>query len=52
MSTNQAMQWITIGAALLAAGIWLGALQNRVQQLERGQTYYHGRLASANPQEE
>jgi Mg2+/citrate symporter len=33
---------LAIVTALLAAGIWLGVLQNRVTQLERHQKFDHG----------
>jgi hypothetical protein len=34
--------WLTAGAAILAAGMWLGSLQQRVNQIEATQQYYHG----------
>jgi hypothetical protein len=52
MSTNQAAQWITVAGALVAAGIWLGSLQNRVAQLEKDQHYYHGTLTAAQQRQE
>jgi hypothetical protein len=44
MTPDQFKTWLGIGAALLAAGIWLGSLQQRVAQLERTQTYLHGAI--------
>jgi len=34
--------WWPVLATILAAGIWLGALQQRVVELERYQRYEHG----------
>ena len=34
--------WITIAAAILAAGMWLGSLNTRVTTLEKTQDYLHG----------
>jgi hypothetical protein len=42
--TNSLVSLLGIAATLMAAGIWLGALQNRVSQLERNQVFYHGAL--------
>lgn len=36
---------VTLIGMLLAAGIWLGTLQNRVQTLEKKQIYEHGDFA-------
>jgi hypothetical protein len=45
MKPTDAQVWLGIGAMLLAAGMWLGALQQRVKSLEEKQTYVHGDLA-------
>lgn len=34
--------WMAIAGTLIAAGIWLGTLQNRITQLEHQQRYEHG----------
>lgn len=34
--------WLTLAGAILAAGMWLGALQQRVTQIEFENRYYHG----------
>jgi len=36
--------WITVAAALLAAGLFLGRLDQRVTTLEQQQQYLHGRF--------
>ena len=47
MTTVQ--QWIAVVGAVIAAGIWLGRLENRVAQLERTDTFIHGNTAAYVP---
>lgn len=42
MKVGDLANWLTIGAAILGAGLWLGALQQRVKTLEQTQHYLHG----------
>lgn len=42
MRATDLAPWLTLAAAILAAGMWLGSLQQRVSQLEFESRYYHG----------
>jgi hypothetical protein len=42
LSPNVIGAWISVGAAILAAGLWLGRLDGRVAALENEQRYLHG----------
>lgn len=44
MTPDQIKTWLSIGAAILAAGIWLGSLQQRVAEIEKKQLYLHGEI--------
>ena len=44
MTPSDLAPWLTIGAAILAAGLWLGRLDQRVASLERTQHYLHGTI--------
>jgi hypothetical protein len=39
---NDIKSWLPVIAAILAAGMWLGALEHRVTSLEDHQKYEHG----------
>lgn len=47
MKPSEMQVWLGIGALLLAAGIWLGQLNQRVSHLEANELYLHGKV---NPQ--
>ena len=36
--------WVPVVGAILAAGLWLGALAQRVTTLEHEQSYLHGNV--------
>lgn len=46
MKIQQVVTWLTLGAMLIGAGIWLGKLQQQVSDMSAKQTnsliYYHG----------
>ena len=46
MSGKDVATWLTIGAMLIGAGIWLGKLQQQVSDMNAKshaqQVYYHG----------
>lgn len=44
MTPDQMKAWLGVAAALLAAGIWLGSLSQRVSELERKSIYFHGNV--------
>ena len=37
--------WVPIVGAILAAGLWLGSLAQRVTNLENQELYLHGHIA-------
>lgn len=45
MTGSQLAPWLTIGAAILAAGMWLGSLQTRVTVLEQRDHFLNGSYA-------
>lgn len=42
MTPSTLATWMSLGAALLAAGLWLGRLDGRVTAVENEQRYLHG----------
>ena len=46
MKLQQVVTWLTLGAMLIGAGIWLGKLQQQVSDMSQKQNnaliYYHG----------
>lgn len=44
MRAQDLAPWLSLLAAVLGAGIWLGVLSNRVTQLEREGQYLHGTI--------
>lgn len=42
MSASQLVPWLTIGAALIAAGLYIGRLEGRIAVVEAQQHYIHG----------
>ena len=42
MTAKDLMTWCTLAGMLLAGGMWLGRLENRVQQIEQDQRYVYG----------
>ena len=45
MKADDLLKWLPVLAAILAAGMWLGNLQSRVNALDREQHYIHGEVA-------
>ena len=44
MKPTDLVTLLTLAAMLLAAGLWLGALNTRVDHLERESQYLHGHV--------
>ena len=44
LTPAQLLPWLSLGAAILAAGLWLGKLDQRVTTLEKTDTYLHGAI--------
>lgn len=42
MTGKDVATWITIGAMLIGAGIWLGKLQQQVTDMQQIDQYLHG----------
>lgn len=45
MTPSQLAPWLTLAAAVLAAGMWLGRLDQRVAAVEAEQRFLHGTFA-------
>ena len=42
MKFSEMPAWVPVVAALIAAGMYIGALAQRVTNIEREQEFYHG----------
>ena len=49
MTGKDVATWISIGAMLIGAGIWLGKLQQQVSDMKTEQQYFHGTFEKGTP---
>lgn len=42
MTPKDVLPWLTLVATLLAAGMWLGKMQQQIVDLQDSRAFYHG----------